>query len=1857
MDPKHARARAWTQSFGLRSSVFASALLLACGQKQSEVPRVSPSGVLELPNTAEGTRQPMRVVHSGPEGQALSRPTVQILFSQPLRELDAEVPLPSGLSISPDPGGHFEWLGTRAIVYVPNEGELPLATRFRVRVPAGITSVFGDKTPEAHEFEFMTPLPEVIGSSPRSYNVGEGRQQEIRLTFSQAVDPAHIAESFRVTAQGEPQGVRALAGSSDHEVVFRPVTPWPLDARVEYALLPGYRGKTGELVATQSYSESFKVYGPLIARVECDRDDFDRCRPGSYMSVSLSNPVPALRFSEGLSAGDYRLNVDRSFGPEDRTYSLYMSPKLEPGQSFEVKLAPGLRDVYGQPLSFFAHSKVVVGDYRPSVQIGFSGNSIPAREKSIAVLSQNAPYTLFYAPLDEKAVAELDAGRNRLSLLEKNPRVIKKTIPLRTKNKAQSEVIDLEALLSASGGRGAFAVGVRYKDERGNVRESVRWAQRTGLGVTAKLGRGQSQVWVTDLLSGAPVQGATISVVGGPQAVAHTDPRGLASLPPGTWVSSASQREAARWVRVEHGADVVLRSSHETVEGYFLPVATDFEGERHDRVFLFPEREILRPGDAFWVKGYVRQTGAEVSSPRAGAPFKVVLMSPEGTEIQALDVRTNEFGALSTRLQIPLSAPLGYFQVALREGKKLLGQAGVQVAEYVPAEFKTSVTPKAHELTRGDTGKVEVSASYLYGAPMADARTHVTVFRYPAFYSPPGRDALVTSDSDYQSLSDRIYQSPYMTDLDVSLSEEGRYEIELPLKLENMVGPERIETEAEVVDLSNRAQSARGAFLVHPASYYLGLERPESYFVDSGASVTPKLLALTPKGEVVSGRNAELTLYRIRYAEVTRKGSDGEPYSITERVQEKVGSCAVRTETAARGCALTTKYPGLHVVRATSSDERGRPVAASYSFYAVGSGAAGFAHSSHSQEVELQLDRETYRVGDTAKVLIKSPFKKARAWVTLEREDAMESFIVDASGSTPTFSFQVKDRLRPNAHVGVVLIEDRAQAPYTAKLLGDSYRIGYVELRVDPEEQRLAVDVRPDRESYRPADQVTLDFTVKDAKNRPVAAEVSVFVVDEGVLLLSGQGLPDPLSVFTAPEPLRVETLEGRRWLAHLFGFDPADYSAKGDPGGGGEDGRSNFLTTAYFNPSLVTDSSGRARATFTLPDNVGQFRVTAIAVSRADQYGSGRGDLIVNQELMVRPQLPRFVRAGDEFSASAQISSLAKDALDVKVSLETKGAEKQAGGSKMARVLAGKTARVDFPVIAGSVGELAFDFQGQAQALKDRVRLTRPIRAPSVFEAVAAYGNTEDAAAERLGSLSQVRPDVGELTVTLSSTALAGLRSSYEALIDYPYFCTEQLTSQILPLLALQDLETRLDLPAPKDRKTRIGKAVQQILKREHGNGSFGMWSDSTRSDPFVSAYAYLGLDLAKKKGYFVPEGVLDRAERYLARVANGKDSVSLSESVFANFVLTRTGRGDAARLNSLYEKRETMSISERALLLWAAAQAGQKALVSPLEKAVEAALVPRGARTELSLGPGAFEASPFASPTRTQAFVLGALVAANPKHPLVPGLVLSLLDQRKNGAFGSTQESAFALLSLADFQRKSEPEPARFDARLFVGEREVFRRAFHVGTSQSVTATFPMKDLLAGSDLVFAKSGQGNLYYETRLRYARADLPRSPSEAGFAVEKKMRPISRQELLSPGSLRSEGRSSLTTFQEGDLVLVEVIVLAPDERRFVVIDDPLPAGFEAIDFSLATSSSHLAERGLWQDGFSSAWYRRELRDEQVLHFVDEMPAGLYRYAYLARATSSGSFVVPPTSAKEMYQEEVFGRTAATKVKIAPAEAR
>jgi hypothetical protein len=265
---------------------------------------------------------------------------------------------------------------------------------------------------------------------------------------------------------------------------------------------------------------------------------------------------------------------------------------------------------------------------------------------------------------------------------------------------------------------------------------------------------------------------------------------------------------------------------------------------------------------------------------------------------------------------------------------------------------------------------------------------------------------------------------------------------------------------------------------------------------------------------------------------------------------------------------------------------------------------------------------------------------------------------------------------------------------------------------------------------------------------------------------------------------------------------------------------------------------------------------------------------------------------------------------------------------------------------------------------------------------------------------------------------------------------------------------------------------------------------------------------------------------------------------------------------------------------------------------------------------------------------------------------LVRALLDARTGLGWQSTQESAFALLSLDAYRRAQEKEEPKFLGLVFLGEQLLGQKRFFGRSTKAQEFSVEMKKLASGGDLVFQQKGQGTLYYEARLHYARRDLPEEELENGFSVRKKMTTIPSDPLTKlPADLEDEHQ-----VERGALVLMEVLVVVPTRRRYVVIDDPLPAGLEAIDPSLEIAQASLRELlSGGGEGYQTAWHRSELRDDRVLYFVDDMPSGVYRYRYLARATTAGKFLTPPTRAMEMYQPEVYGRTAARTVSVRHAE--
>jgi uncharacterized protein YfaS (alpha-2-macroglobulin family) len=170
----------------------------------------------------------------------------------------------------------------------------------------------------------------------------------------------------------------------------------------------------------------------------------------------------------------------------------------------------------------------------------------------------------------------------------------------------------------------------------------------------------------------------------------------------------------------------------------------------------------------------------------------------------------------------------------------------------------------------------------------------------------------------------------------------------------------------------------------------------------------------------------------------------------------------------------------------------------------------------------------------------------------------------------------------------------------------------------------------------------------------------------------------------------------------------------------------------------------------------------------------------------------------------------------------------------------------------------------------------------------------------------------------------------------------------------------------------------------------------------------------------------------------------------------------------------------------------------------------------------------------------------------------------------------------------------------------------------------------------------GVGRLYYRLGLRYAPTDLSLKALDAGFVVQRRYEPVDDPEDVSQDS------DGVWHIKAGARVRVHITLVADNRRYHVALVDPFPAGLEIINPALAVSQGNPQEDpstlryGWW---WWSTWYEHQnMRDDRAEAFSSLLWDGVYEYTYIARATTPGTFVVPPTKAEEMYSPEVFGRS-------------
>jgi len=737
---------------------------------------------------------------------------------------------------------------------------------------------------------------------------------------------------------------------------------------------------------------------------------------------------------------------------------------------------------------------------------------------------------------------------------------------------------------------------------------------------------------------------------------------------------------------------------------------------------------------------------------------------------------------------------------------------------------------------------------------------------------------------------------------------------------------------------------------------------------------------------------------------------------------------------------------------------------------------------------------------------------------------------------------------------------------------------------------------------------------------------------------------------------------------------------------------RENFNALAVFAPSVKTDSNGRVTVDVKLPDNLTRYRITAVSVDSGKRFGKSESNITAKKPLMVRPSAPRFMNFGDKIDLPVVVQNQTDQDMVVDVAIRATNAalgvptsvganaEKPAeagtpNAGKRVLVKANSREEVRFPVSTMKAGTARFQIAVNSGKHNDAAEISLPVWTPATTEAFATYGTTDQNGAiiQPVQTPGDVYPQFGGLAVTTSSTQLQELTDAFIYLTNYPYACSEQISSRMISIAAMRDVLQAFkakETPTAAQLEAQFKRDIEILGSRQRSDGSFGLWKkDKERYEyPFLTIHVAHALALAKAKGYKVPDEMLNKTKPYLKDVEKhlndqwykASPQARWTISAYALYIRDMMGDKDVAKTKKLLAEATIEKMPFEALGWVLSVLANDAGSTVELE-AIIRHLMNRTTETAATAnfvtdyGDGGWLI--MYSNRRADGVLLEAMIKAQPQNDLIPKLVRGLLAHRKKGHWGSTQENVFILLAMDKYFSTFEKVTPDFVSRIWLGNTYAGEQAFKGRSIDSNVLNIPMSYLVdqgGTSNLFLDRQGAGRLYYRIGMKYAPKNLKLQPADYGFEVQRKYEAIDNKDDV------KQNADGSWTIKSGSRVRIRLTMVAQARRYHVALVDQLPAGLEILNPELATTeaipadtgggNTSVLEVGSRSFGHNYYWWRmnwfehQNFRDERAEAFASLLWEGVYNYTYVARATTPGQFVVPPAKAEEMYHAETFGRT-------------
>ncbi len=1424
--------------------------------------------------------------------------------------------------------------------------------------------------------------------------------------------------------------------------------------------------------------------------------------------------------------------------------------------------------------------------------------------------------------------------------------------------------IDLQPLLSDIAGPrqpGTYLVGLRATD--GSRRQWLR-LQVTDLALATVEEADRTRFVVTSLATAAPVAGAEIRLDGVRDNAFTTLAHGTTGAD-GSWTAAAPL--TTDWKSVPAGLRriVVLKATDTLVlqpgrgplqyangqwnkaTSPWLDWMTRSPAPRDQPpqtlCHLFTERPIYRPAEPVLIAGMIRRYGAGTLSYPTAASGEVLVTGPSSQQWH-IPAPLDQVGGFHVRFDAKTEATGDYTIQYVPRGAQGCGLISVKKEAYRLPTFEVLLQPPPRAAL--DTPFTVGLLARFYAGGMLDARPLTwRVTQFPAPWTPPGRDGyLFSSDSRYSG--DDEFRSTPVLGRDARTDDGGAASITLDPTAEPTAQPRQYLVEATVTGDDDMQVRATQRITVLPP-FVLGLKVPR--YLPSVGSIDPEVLALDGAARPVAGLKLTVRLVHRQWNPVLVASdfAQGSPKYDTQTIDMPVAEQTLTSGTAPTALHFPIKDAGVYLVELEAEDKVGRKQLVRVDLFVAGDTPVTWSKPP-SQVVTISTDRTSYAPGDTATLIVQSPFQSGRALAIVEQPDGRFDYDwLDIRNGYARTTLRLRKQQGPRLAVHVLLMRGRIGTPTAAPFDQDkpATLAASAFIKVAPVDNQLKLRFDAPASAH-PGQNLDLVLHLSDPAGHPLPGEATVWMLDQAVLSLAPELPLDPLPAFIVDRQPRLLARDTRN-LA--FGLLPLTENPGGDEkAAGGLENisvRKNFTPVPLYLPRVKFGPDGTAHVPVHLPDSLTVFMLRAEAVSGPDRFGFGSGQLPVRQPVVAQLALPRFVRPGDSFTAGL-IGRLVEGApgpgqASLAVQNLTLAGPAQQNltwtGSQPAHVDTVLTVPDPAPgttsVQIRAAMERSSDHVGDALQIDLPIRPDRPILHRRDLLATGSDGLALPAIAEPL------RPASYRRGVTLATDPdLVRLLAGIGALQRFPVGGTEQRIALASGELALLPFTPLMDASGLAGRLgDDVAAARSAAAQSTDDNGLVAFWPH-TRGSVWLTAETYRMLVGAARLGQPVDKGQMDRLHAVLLASLRSDyphlpTDTGLFERVAALTALADGGQippADADELARRAQNMPTDSVAEIATVLSRLSQADPTELSRVMDLLWTRINVLSRDGHPVYGGMADFDpgASILPSEARSLALAVQAVSTATPADPRNAVLRTALVQMADGNGWGSTDATAAALRALAAaWQAPPSPVPAS----ILLPDRTMpgILDRDHPLLAADTTHTGPVRvqapaglAVLSSADYVPAAPG--------------AQAP--ASQNGFVLARTLYrvlpnvPLARIDPAADGSI---------ALHVGDVVEEVDELTSPQPRSHVALHMPLAAGMEPLNPALATATADATPSAA--PTVAPDW--SSYGDDEVLAVWLDLPAGTATLRTRLRATIPGRYTQPPATAEMLYRLSVTGSTA------------